>query len=176
MKVEQKMVRIPEDDFRLLDKYFEEGWSIASISATSCYHTREDDMWAMCYVLLERDKTSKDNKPKAKRRPNKVTVANVDLVLIPKPYQNSMLKWIKYKDERNENYVQSGLKAHISKMVKEYPEVENYDKAVEFSMANNYKGVFAPPKGYVAPNKKGSVTQLSINDEVKPFENRIDGW
>ena len=59
-------------------------------------------------------------------------------------YKESFLLWFKYKREKKQAYTKTGMKQLISQSQTKYT-AEEFSKAVEHSIAQNYQGIY-PPK------------------------------
>lgn len=79
------------------------------------------------------------NKPK---KADSVSVSDNDNV---KEYKESLNLWLQYKKEKKQTYKPTGLEALKKTIVKDYPNPLDFTKAVEYSIANNYSGIY-PPK------------------------------
>ena len=62
-----------------------------------------------------------------------------------------------YKKERKESYTQTGLKAFLSKLEKLNAKGANVNEALLETMANDWRGVFAPKQGFNAKSKAEGV-------------------
>ncbi len=62
-----------------------------------------------------------------------------------KEYKESLNLWLQYKKEKKQTYKPTGLEALKKTIVKDYPNPLDFTKAVEYSIANNYSGIY-PPK------------------------------
>lgn len=61
---------------------------------------------------------------------------------IPEDYKKVILLWLKYKSEKGQTYKETGMKTLINGILKKYSSSDNLKKDVEYSMSNNYSGIF----------------------------------
>ena len=76
-----------------------------------------------------------------------------------KEYKESLDLWLQYKKEKKQTYKPTGLQALKKSIVKDYPNPLDFTKAVEYSIANNYSGIYPPKK----VNLQNTVVQKSYN-------------
>jgi hypothetical protein len=76
------------------------------------------------------------------KKADSVSVSDNDNV---KEYKESLNLWLQYKKEKKQTYKPTGLEALKKTIVKDYPNPLDFTKAVEYSIANNYSGIY-PPK------------------------------
>jgi uncharacterized protein YdaU (DUF1376 family) len=75
--------------------------------------------------------------------------------------------WMKYKSEKRQSYKQSGLMAALSKWAKTFTSA-TFPAAVEFSMANNWAGIFD-----IKDRKQINLFAPPINETPEEREKRI---
>jgi hypothetical protein len=63
-----------------------------------------------------------------------------------KEYKESLNLWLQYKKEKKQTYKPTGLEALKKTIIKDYPNPLDFTKAVEYSIANNYSGIYPPKK------------------------------
>jgi hypothetical protein len=63
-----------------------------------------------------------------------------------KEYKDSLNLWLQYKKEKKQTYKPTGLEALKKTIVKDYPNPLDFTNAVEYSIANNYSGIYPPKK------------------------------
>jgi len=77
------------------------------------------------------------------KKADSVSVSDNDNV---KEYKESLNLWLQYKKEKKQSYKPTGLEALKKTIVKDYPNPLDFTKAVEYSIANNYSGIYPPKK------------------------------
>jgi len=77
------------------------------------------------------------------KKADSVSVSDNDNV---KEYKESLNLWLQYKKEKKQTYKPTGLEALKKTIVKDYPNPLDFAKAVEYSIANNYSGIYPPKK------------------------------
>jgi hypothetical protein len=77
------------------------------------------------------------------KKADSVSVSDNDNV---KEYKESLNLWLQYKKEKKQTYKPTGLEALKKTIVKDYPNPLDFTKAVEYSIANNYSGIYPPKK------------------------------
>jgi hypothetical protein len=77
------------------------------------------------------------------KKADSVSVSDNDNV---KEYKDSLNLWLQYKKEKKQTYKPTGLEALKKTIVKDYPNPLDFTKAVEYSIANNYSGIYPPKK------------------------------
>ena len=63
-----------------------------------------------------------------------------------KEYKESLNLWLQYKKEKKQTYKPTGLEALKKTIVKDYPNPLDFTNAVQYSIANNYSGIYPPKK------------------------------
>ena len=86
------------------------------------------------------------DKPK---KADSVSVSDNDNV---KEYRDSLNLWLQYKKEKKQTYKATGLDALKKTILKDYPNPLDFAKAVEYSISNNYSGIY-PPKQITLPTQ-----------------------
>ena len=69
-----------------------------------------------------------------------------------KEYRDSLNLWLQYKKEKKQTYKATGLDALKKTILKDYPNPLDFAKAVEYSISNNYSGIY-PPKQITLPTQ-----------------------
>lgn len=59
-------------------------------------------------------------------------------------YEEQILLWLKYKSEKGQSYKKTGLKTLIKTILLNYKTANELKKAIDYSITNNYSGLFAP--------------------------------
>ena len=77
------------------------------------------------------------------KKADSVSVSDNDNV---KEYKESLNLWLQYKKEKKQTYKPTGLEALKKTIVKDYPNPLDFTKAVEYSIANNYSGIYPAKK------------------------------
>jgi hypothetical protein len=77
------------------------------------------------------------------KKADSVSVSDNDNV---KEYKESLNLWLQYKKEKKQTYKPTGLEALKKTIVKDYPNPLDFTNAVEYSIANNYSGIYPPKK------------------------------
>jgi hypothetical protein len=77
------------------------------------------------------------------KKADSVSVSDNDNV---KKYKDSLNLWLQYKKEKKQTYKPTGLEALKKTIVKDYPNPLDFTNAVEYSIANNYSGIYPPKK------------------------------
>jgi hypothetical protein len=77
------------------------------------------------------------------KKADSVSVSDNDNV---KEYKDSLNLWLQYKKEKKQTYKPTGLEALKKTIVKDYPNPLDFTNAVEYSIANNYSGIYPPKK------------------------------
>lgn len=77
------------------------------------------------------------------KKADSVSVSDNDNV---KEYKESLNLWLQYKKEKKQTYKPTGLEALKKSIVKDYPNPLDFTNAVEYSIANNYSGIYPPKK------------------------------
>jgi hypothetical protein len=73
---------------------------------------------------------------------------------LKKEYEEQILLWLKYKSEKGQSYKKTGLKTLIKTILLNYKTVDELKKAIDYSITNNYSGLFTP-------NSKQSKTHIN---------------
>ncbi len=63
--------------------------------------------------------------------------------------------WLAYKKERKQAYKPIGEHMLIKRLFRDFPSEAEAVAAIEYSMSQNYQGIFAEKKAVVEPAKKG---------------------
>jgi len=104
-------------------------------------------------VTPQTDKAEAEAEAKAKeeKKSGKAASANKSPLSFPDSFsenrKQTFLLWAKHKAEKGQSYKPSGWKEMLSKLASMSDEA--LDQAVRHSMAMNYQGIFAAPKGEV---------------------------
>jgi hypothetical protein len=77
------------------------------------------------------------------KKADSVSVSDNDNV---KEYKESLNLWLQYKKEKKQTYKPTGLEALKKTIVKDYPNPLDFTNAVQYSIANNYSGIYPPKK------------------------------
>ena len=77
------------------------------------------------------------------KKADSVSVSDNDNI---KEYKESLNLWLQYKKEKKQTYKPTGLEALKKTIVKDYPNPLDFTNAVEYSIANNYSGIYPPKK------------------------------
>ena len=80
-----------------------------------------------------------------------------------KEYKESLNLWLQYKKEKKQTYKPTGLEALKNKIVKDYPNPLDFTKAVEYSIANNYSGIY-PPKQITLQQQTVTHKRATLDD------------
>lgn len=123
---------------------------------------------------------SKDNKQKGKRLSLYLYIFNSLYLKDNNILINKLEEWLNYKEERKEEYTETGLKTLLTQIesnVKKYG-AENVIKLIDECMASNYKGLiftklknFKPVPEWVGKEIKSDVMS---EEELKEFERELE--
>lgn len=103
-------------------------------------------------------------------RKSKTKKEDLDLSFVEERYMELFLYWLNYKKERKQQYTQSGAETCYHRWVKLCGgNLQMMIDAVEFSVANNYQGIYLPKYYNGGNNQKGN----GYNTNVFQMANRI---
>ena len=78
-------------------------------------------------------------------------------------------KWFRYKREKKSSYTQTGIDTLINSWSDKT--TEQLSKAVDYSIANNYQGLFEPKQNNFIPGSKDSKNSTTLQDKpIIPIE------
>lgn len=122
---------------------------------------------------------SKDNKQNSKRLSLYLYIFNSLYLKDKYILINKIEEWLNYKEERGENYKETGLKSLLTQIesnVKKYGE-ENVIKLIDECMASNYKGIIFTKLKNIKPLPewvdKEVKSDLMSDEELKEFEKEL---
>jgi hypothetical protein len=72
-------------------------------------------------------------------------------------------KWFKYKREKKSSYTQTGIDTLINSWSDKT--TDQLSKAVDYSIANNYQGLFEPKQNNFIPGSKDSKNSTTLQDK-----------
>lgn len=93
---------------------------------------------------LQAHKDKDKEKDKDKDKENYIILfEKIDSELkIAEEFKEQILIWLKYKSEKNQSYKETGLKTLIKSIIKDHKNIDSLKKCIEYSMKNNYSGLF----------------------------------
>lgn len=122
---------------------------------------------------------SKDNKQNSKRLSLYLYIFNSLYLKDKYILINKIEEWLNYKEERGENYKETGLKSLLTQIesnAKKYGE-ENVIKLIDECMASNYKGLIFTKLKNIKPlpewADKEVKSDLMSDEELKEFEKEL---
>jgi hypothetical protein len=122
---------------------------------------------------------SKDNKQNSKRLSLYLYIFNSLYLKDKYILINKIEEWLNYKEERGENYKETGLKSLLTQIesnAKKYGE-ENVIKLIDECMASNYKGLIFTKLKNIKPLPewvdKEVKSDLMSDEELKEFEKEL---
>lgn len=122
---------------------------------------------------------SKDNKQKGKRLSLYLYIFNSLYLKDNNILINKLEEWLNYKEERKEEYTETGLKTLLTQIesnVKKYG-TENVIKLIDECMASNYKGIIFTKLKNLKPVPewvgKEIKSDLMSDEELKEFEKEL---
>ena len=122
---------------------------------------------------------SKDNKQNSKRLSLYLYIFNSLYLKDKYILINKIEEWLNYKEERGENYKETGLKSLLTQIesnAKKYGE-ENVIKLIDECMASNYKGIIFTKLKKIKPLPewvdKEIKSDLMSDEELKEFEKEL---
>ena len=81
------------------------------------------------------------NLPPGRVKKQPIDIYNI-INIIDKEYQDTFLKWLKYKQDINNPYISEDSLKTLAKRIMEVSNPEHFKQVVEMSIMNNWKGLF----------------------------------
>jgi len=98
-------------------------------------------------------------------KPKKADSVNVNDNENVKQYRDSLNLWLQYKKEKKQTYKATGLEALKKTIIKDYPNPLDFTKAVEYSISNNYSGIYPPKQiNLQTPTISNNYKKASLDD------------
>ena len=117
-------------------------------------------------IILIYNNTIHNKKADFEKLFEKLSSSNDFEDILPKDFHTPILTWLRYKSQKRQNYKPEGMKSLLKRICKDFSTADELEEAVDFSMANNWAGLFQPSK-----DKKTNRYRNKIKNKYKVDEN-----